>query len=152
MVQKYQVVIDQRENGIANMLIGDPVGSGVFYPSAFFDDKPDSNQLILSVVILGTKVKFERNFIGSIAYVHDPPRLESIYIINRIHSIEGLQQIICIIGTVSFNPNSRRGTFLSDSEITLEIGDVLEIYAPLTADSLLLGPSITLSGMKIPNG
>lgn len=121
----------------------------VFYPSSFYEDIPDPNQVILRVPVIDVEVEFKLNFVSSQGYCREPAQADSAFIIRKTSFDAGSSTWIdTIMGMATFFAGSRTATFTSDYDWFLSAGDILEIIAPNDPDPLLKGPAFSLAGIR----
>lgn len=111
----------------------------VFYPSSFYDDKPEPDQTMLFIVFVGNDVTFPINFTGSQGYVKVAPADTTVFKIQK-NEID--------IGTMTFSSGIQSATFSLSEQTVFTPGDRLSIIAPTMQDIDIYGLAITLAGVR----
>lgn len=90
--------------------------------------------------IVARRLVVSKDWVGSIATLGTPASVQANFQIRRIRS-----NLPEALGTITFGPNSRFGTFTSSGNFTLHGGDRLEIIAPPIADDDMADLNVTLA-------
>lgn len=137
-IDDLQTQIDALQTQLDGLKVYDPAGS--------WNGVPAVDTVILRHII-SRRVRFEADFAGSNGWCGVQATAAADFLIKRWTPVEGLIDA----GIMTYNPGSTGPTFSSvdNAPFTMEVGEVLIVVSPITADATLADLAFTFAGKRV---